>query len=1280
MFEITKNHLLHLNDVDLRELVARLCEAELQLAGAPVSAVRWAGAQTAADGGLDVDCRIERDGFRGDFVPRPRTGFQVKKPKMPPAKIANEMSPDGQLRPIFAQLAASNGCYIIVSLDDDPTGRTATRRHNAMRGQLDEVRALGDIRTEFYGRSELANWLRQHPGVQLWTRNVLGIPLDGWKPFGRWTNTPPRDSDELVCKPGLQLLLPGKNAAKLEIEAGIQEIRTLVRTSDKALRIVGLSGVGKSRLVQALFEDSVGHDALDRSQAIYTDLGTNPTPSPREMLARLAANGHRAIVVLDNCPVETHNLLAIEVSTTPNLRLITIEYDIREDKPEVTTVIRINAEGTKIVEALVSRRFPELGRVNSQRIAQFSGGNARLGMALANAVADEENLSGFSDVQLFDRLFLQRGPHDADLLAAAQALALVYSFSIRVDEDGVNELAILASLVGQDRLALFRAAQSLAERQLVQQRGHWRAVLPPAVSNRLAAAALNNIPPEDLPDRFENLANARLLKSFGKRLGYLHDHARSQQIVRSWLSPAGLIHAVEALDVDLIQLFTNVAPVAPEAALNAIEARARQPQTESFFGEANPNARAIAVLLCSIAYDAALFERCIALLVQFATSQGDDQRPRSDVPDRLFGLFALYLSGTEAGPELREKALRRALFSDRPNERDAGLGMLEIALKSGHWSSFAVFEFGARPRSFGYWPRTSEEEDRWFLRFISVARQAATSDQPDLSERARELLASEFRQLWHYPALRSALSATAAAVHTHKSWPEGWRAVRSIKHLDYRDAKEPDMPAGFDLLDQLDHCLWPDRLSDEVRTYVCDVGHQYFSLYDEFDDDDRPSHNEFHRRAAARAHDLGVTVGSDPDVLDELSQELFTGEFGFRIEFGQGLASESDDPSSLWHRLVGYLALSEGETRHCHILYGVLEAIHERNDSLARAILADSAANPTLRPFIVNLHLSVPVCQATIGTLLGALDFDDTPLDQFGSLAWQRPPRVPDEAMLCDVFRRLLAKPGGVGVVLAGLSMRIRGFKKDRLGFGPDLKEIGILASAAILRDAPHQHGGITDRHLAAVLDFCLDDTEFPEETAEVFDAFLARVAATYGTTGGLHGATAVLAEKVPARFLDGIFLNPTFQPTHRRELFSERHQRANSLERVGIPALMTWCHQGNFQERLAMLAQAVHPFANDADDEGIVFSDLAHAIIDSTRDPATVLASFANSIRPSGRSGSLANIIARRRRPFELLFGHEREDVRTSAAKLVPQIRDAEERERQRERAEDQERDQRFE
>ena len=148
MFEITKDQLRQLGDAQLRELVARLCEAELRMAGAPVSAVRWGGAHTAPDGGLDIDCRVDDHEFGGDFVLRARTGFQVKKPTMPPAKIANEMSPKGQLRPIFADLAACHGCYVIVSLDDDPASGAATQRQNAIRNQLAELHTLGDLQSD----------------------------------------------------------------------------------------------------------------------------------------------------------------------------------------------------------------------------------------------------------------------------------------------------------------------------------------------------------------------------------------------------------------------------------------------------------------------------------------------------------------------------------------------------------------------------------------------------------------------------------------------------------------------------------------------------------------------------------------------------------------------------------------------------------------------------------------------------------------------------------------------------------------------------------------------------------------------------------------------------------------------------------------------------------------------------------------------------------------------------------------------------------------------------
>lgn len=49
-FELQARDISELNDADLRELVGRLCEAELLQSGIPPSRVFWGGAQEAPDG------------------------------------------------------------------------------------------------------------------------------------------------------------------------------------------------------------------------------------------------------------------------------------------------------------------------------------------------------------------------------------------------------------------------------------------------------------------------------------------------------------------------------------------------------------------------------------------------------------------------------------------------------------------------------------------------------------------------------------------------------------------------------------------------------------------------------------------------------------------------------------------------------------------------------------------------------------------------------------------------------------------------------------------------------------------------------------------------------------------------------------------------------------------------------------------------------------------------------------------------------------------------------
>ena len=82
MFEISGNDITNLGDSDLRLLVKRLAQAELRAKGRPLPSVTAGGNQDATDGGIDVciDCPSVITDL--DFVPRPQTGFQVKKPDM----------------------------------------------------------------------------------------------------------------------------------------------------------------------------------------------------------------------------------------------------------------------------------------------------------------------------------------------------------------------------------------------------------------------------------------------------------------------------------------------------------------------------------------------------------------------------------------------------------------------------------------------------------------------------------------------------------------------------------------------------------------------------------------------------------------------------------------------------------------------------------------------------------------------------------------------------------------------------------------------------------------------------------------------------------------------------------------------------------------------------------------------------------------------------------------------------------------------------------------------
>jgi hypothetical protein len=511
IFSITVEDIRRLNDEQSRELVARLCRAELTRHGISESAVSWGGDQRAKDGGVDVRVDVNPPAGICGYIKSDSSAFQVKAEKFGNSKISGEMAPKGVLRPAIVELAESHGSYIIVSTRDSLTADLShSIRIKAMEKCLSDHGLAGEVIIDFYDCRKIADWVEQHPVIAIWARYTLGRPIEGWRSYGPWAYLETDIAAEYLIDDRVKVFMPNSEEG-IDVLSAITHLRTDL-CKNASVRIVGLSGVRKTRLVQALFDKRVHTEspALDSENVIYTDLSDNPTPQPNAMLEALVSEGSDSVVVIDNCGQEVHQKL-METIKQPGskIRLVTVEYDIRDDLPEGTICYRLEGSTDEVIKELLTRRYKILSQLDLDKIAEFSDGNARVAFALASTTETTGELARLRNADLFKRLFHQKRAENDELFRSAEAASLLYSFDGE-DVSHNSELEMLSSLADVSVKLFSRHIAELKRRGLVQSRGQWRAVLPHAISNQLAAQAFDDFPNEMLIKVFIENATARV--------------------------------------------------------------------------------------------------------------------------------------------------------------------------------------------------------------------------------------------------------------------------------------------------------------------------------------------------------------------------------------------------------------------------------------------------------------------------------------------------------------------------------------------------------------------------------------------------------------------------------------------------------------------------------------------------------------------------------------------------------------------------------------------------
>ena len=1110
---------------------------------------------------------------------------------------------------------------------------------------------------------------------ELWINSRFYNDTNSWEGYNNWAHCPHGTSGEYFVDEQVRLLdSSSSNNEGLKGLDGLNLIRNKLLENKASIRLIGLSGVGKTRFVQALFDERIGENPLPYKAVFYTDMANGPKPTPQALAEKIAGEGRKAILIIDNCPPDLHRSLTTLCSVeSSNTNLLTVEYDLREDQPEQTEVFSLEPSSIELIEKILNARYQHLGQQNSRTISEFSCGNSRIALALAETIGKDENISSLRDEELFKRLFYQRHASEKSLETAAQYLSLVYSFQINSEKIYSDDITFLSNLSEIPSRDIYESAIELKRRNLVQQRSKWMAVLPHPIANRLAKHALENISIGVISDNFNESTDERLLKSFSRRLGYLPKCEEAKIIANDWLNENGFLHKLYAEGKSELAwvLLTNIAPISTKEVLLHIETLAKQPE---FCTRKNKQFTKITRLIRSIAYDEQYFDICAKLLCQFTLSE-DEAENYNSIRSILKSLFQLYLSGTHATKEQRLDIIKNLISTATEHSVELAFELLDSSLEAWHFSSHHSFDFGANPRDFGYRPNTNQDVEDWYKLFIEYTAELIARDS-QVSSFAKKILSKNLRSLWRVSCLRDVIEKICVEISKSGMWSDGFEAIHSILRFDCSSSNEGDIQR----LKSISQLLSPNSLLDDINMYVLSKPWNFYDL-EEVDDNGTVIEHGY-KKGQEYSIELGTQLANRPpkELEDILSKLLSHPEISSNLfAFGKGHAEGIKNNSEALTRVIGALEKLPEKERNLDFLCGQIHYLSKNNTELTNHFLDSLLIHPILRQHFIRVQLSYPIDTKSTARIIQALQENTCPVRDYYDLApGRRHEPIPDEK-LCEILDLIGQKEDGQKVVVDILSMRFHGLKQNQLYVVSDLlkvKSASLLASF----DYSEERGssGGSDYSLTQIANVCFSAGTNEEYALNVLKAIKAKILNHIIGRYDFPEFMSTIIQLHPILALE-VFIgkNKEIEPQIRNVIKGRLDKKVSPFSKVDIKSTLDWC-KCNGKDSYPALASIITPYQSN--EKTIEWTQLAIELLQACPEPAVVLDEYLSSFTPNGGTGSWAKILESRLPLFQPLIDSTDKIVSEWALAKKPQWEAYIAREYEREAERDTDRGERFE
>lgn len=394
-----------------------------------------------------------------------------------------------------------------------------------------------------------------------------------------------RKSAKVALKHIHEELLPYEDCEQVAEELGFQKkfifnkslknIKQAISDNDGILRVLGVNGIGKTRLV---LETILAETA--EVPKLYCDCLLTTESKVIETSTRIFEDEVAAILVLDNCDENLfEKVLKIYRRKNAQNRLYAIFDNPEESAGEDYNVARFNYTYEDVVDGVIMDLYGKHDGV-SAKIKEFASGNPLMAVQAIEGVINSGDIRDFNNEKLVANLLSAYEGSDERIIAETLSL-----FSnLGYEGDAHKEIKVIASnknitgLNGDDTVILNKfdnLIKQYLERGLMQRVGVYVRFRSPAITSLLTKEWFAKCSATQLENIIITLGKVgmagNLIPPFFEMISNLEGNDRVKGLFEEMLKPGRLLTKKEILNTSVgSRIYRSLVEIVPDAICDSL--------------------------------------------------------------------------------------------------------------------------------------------------------------------------------------------------------------------------------------------------------------------------------------------------------------------------------------------------------------------------------------------------------------------------------------------------------------------------------------------------------------------------------------------------------------------------------------------------------------------------------------------------------------------------------------------------------------------------------------